>query len=126
MILYIVMSKTKKKKQNCILFQDFLFCGEKERQDIEPTKESIVIAKSKNIITSNVNNENGTDQLYDKNIVVSNATAKWSDNQNDNSLENINFTVKPGQLVAMIGPIGAGKVCVYEYCIVRRHSKKPF
>lgn len=43
-------------------------------------------------------------------IVMSNASAKWTDGQIDNTLENINLTVTPGRLVAIIGPVGAGKV----------------
>lgn len=43
-------------------------------------------------------------------IVISNATAKWTDDQNENSLENINLTVGAGRLVAITGPVGAGKV----------------
>jgi len=41
---------------------------------------------------------------------MSNASAKWTDGQIDNTLENINLTVTPGRLVAIIGPVGAGKV----------------
>lgn len=47
---------------------------------------------------------------HDSGIQISGATAKWIDGQPDNSLENINLTVKPGQLVAVIGRVGAGKV----------------
>jgi len=42
--------------------------------------------------------------------VVSNVTARWTDSQTDNTLENINLTVRAGRLVAIIGPVGAGKV----------------
>lgn len=51
-------------------------------------------------------------------IVISNATAKWAVDQSENSLENINLTVGPGQLVAITGPVGAGKVMYSTiYCI---------
>lgn len=43
-------------------------------------------------------------------MVISNATAKWTDSQTGNALENINLTVRPGQLVVIIGRVGAGKV----------------
>lgn len=43
-------------------------------------------------------------------IVLTNATAKWTDSPTDYSMENINLTVKSGQLVVVIGPVGAGKV----------------
>lgn len=43
-------------------------------------------------------------------VVISTATAKWTIDQPINCLENINLTVGSGQLVAIIGPVGAGKV----------------
>jgi ATP-binding cassette, subfamily C (CFTR/MRP), member 4 len=60
--------------------------------------------------TSSLNDQNNSEQSANLGIVVSNATAKWTDAQTENSLENINLTVKPGRLVAVIGPVGAGKV----------------
>lgn len=62
------------------------------------------------VIPNNVDNQNDIEQSNDLGIVISNATAKWTDAQTDNSLENINLTVRPGRLVAIIGPVGAGKV----------------
>lgn len=59
-----------------------------------------------------INNDtaNNAEQTNDLGIVVSDVTAKWTDAQTENSLENINLTVRPGRLVAVIGPVGAGKV----------------
>lgn len=52
---------------------------------------------------------------------MSNATAKWTDAQIDNSLENINLAIGPGRLFAIVGPAGAGKVGIHEYiCVVSR------
>jgi len=72
-----------------------------------------MLEKSSNGIempNKNGSNQNDTEQISNSGIVVSNATAKWSDTQTDNALDNINLTVKPGRLVAIIGPAGAGKV----------------
>lgn len=44
-------------------------------------------------------------------IVLSKATAKWTDIQTSNTLENINLSVVSGRLIGIIGPVGAGKVC---------------
>jgi ABC-type phosphate/phosphonate transport system ATPase subunit len=64
-------------------------------------------------------------------INIMNATAKWTDEQSSNSLESINFNAKPGELVAVIGPVGAGKVCinqkgirVYVNCPIMTQNKK--
>lgn len=57
-----------------------------------------------------VNKKNGSKHLKDIGIVISGATAKWRTDQTDNAIENINLTLRPGRLVAVIGPVGAGKV----------------
>lgn len=58
----------------------------------------------------NLHNDSETQKLNNSEIIMTNVTAKWSDGQSHNSLENINLTIRPGQLVAIIGPVGAGKV----------------
>lgn len=60
------------------------------------------------------------EQSNDLGIVISNATAKWTDSQTENSLENINLTVIPGRLVAIIGPVGSGKVMIKLQKIIVR------
>ncbi|XP_015608410.1 probable multidrug resistance-associated protein lethal(2)03659 [Cephus cinctus] len=42
-------------------------------------------------------------------ISLTNATAKWITDIKDDTLTNINLTAKPGQLIAIIGQVGAGK-----------------
>jgi len=63
-------------------------------------------------VSNNISNENYIAVQSSNNfgIVISNASAKWTDAQIDNTLENINLTVTPGRLVVIIGPVGAGKV----------------
>lgn len=62
-----------------------------------------------NVTPTNLDIQNN-EQSCDLGIVISNATAKWKDAQIDNSLKNINLNVRPGRLVAVIGPVGSGKV----------------
>lgn len=62
-----------------------------------------------NVTPTNLDIQNN-EQSCDLGIVISNATAKWTDAQIDNSLKNINLNVRPGRLVAVIGPVGSGKV----------------
>lgn len=61
-------------------------------------------------VPNNITNQDDTEQSSDCSIVVSNVTAKWTDTQTDNTIENINLIVKPGHLIGIIGPVGAGKV----------------
>lgn len=93
--------------------------NEKNDQAAYPSKSDKKAANSnKEVIITNTNlssadikcNNGGSPQLNNIGIVLNNATAKWKDAQTENSLENINLTVRPGRLVGVIGPVGAGKV----------------
>ncbi|CAH1736108.1 unnamed protein product [Aphis gossypii] len=53
--------------------------------------------------------EDKKESVNSNSIVILNTSAKWTDVQTNNTLENINLTVNSGQLVAVIGPVGAGK-----------------
>jgi len=55
-------------------------------------------------------------QLKNYSIIFSNVTAKWIHDTSDNSINNINLTVRSGELITIIGPVGAGKV----HCIAYR------
>lgn len=82
---------------------------------------SNIEVKTTNQNLSSVNvkyNGNGSPQLNNIGIVVNNATAKWTEAQTENSLDNINLTVIPGRLVGVIGPVGSGKVYIHEYFII--------
>ena len=43
-------------------------------------------------------------------IKLTNVTAKWSTNSIANTIYDFNMTIRPGQLHAVAGPVGAGKV----------------
>ncbi|XP_060850029.1 probable multidrug resistance-associated protein lethal(2)03659 isoform X2 [Rhopalosiphum padi] len=98
--------------------QTFLLYDEKNDQTVYlSTSDKTNVNSNRKIIYTNDNltpinkicNDNETTQLNNIGVVVNNATAKWSDTQTENSLENINLTVIPGRLVGVIGPVGAGK-----------------
>ncbi|XP_071455648.1 ATP-binding cassette sub-family C member 4-like isoform X2 [Hetaerina americana] len=57
---------------------------------------------------------NYVDKKQSKEIALVNATAKWSSNLTENTLNKINLSVKPGMLVAVIGPVGAGKTSLLQ------------
>ncbi|XP_008186888.2 probable multidrug resistance-associated protein lethal(2)03659 [Acyrthosiphon pisum] len=92
--------------------EDFLLHEENDKRVTIQTKSTDVCRKIINdgTVSNNISNENDTAvQSSNFGIVISNASAKWTDAQIDNTLENINLTVTPGRLVAIIGPVGAGK-----------------
>lgn len=74
------------------------------------TSDSNLVNKN-NGSFNNIDYHNSAQPSNNFGVVFSNATAKWSDAQNDNCLENVNLTIETGRLVAIVGPIGAGKVC---------------
>ncbi|XP_060851388.1 probable multidrug resistance-associated protein lethal(2)03659 [Rhopalosiphum padi] len=98
--------------------QTFFLQDEKHKHNkILPSKPE---ATSKNSIemlhfnseyfaTNKNDNEENTDQSDNFGIDVLNVSAKWILNQPENTLNNINLSVRPGRLVAIIGPVGAGK-----------------
>lgn len=47
----------------------------------------------------------------DCSLTVSGVTAKWSNATEENTLTDVSFSVKAGELLAVVGPVGSGKVC---------------
>lgn len=102
--------------QSIFYFKEFLLNNEKYQKEPLPIK-----AENTNCVESSIDNheldviDNTNDQNQSEHfaIDISNASAKWISSQQDKTLNNINFTVRPGQLVAIIGSVGAGKVCIH-------------
>jgi ABC-type multidrug transport system fused ATPase/permease subunit len=58
------------------------------------------------------NSSTDTGDTPDKNgIRVTSVTAKWSEDLPENTLNDVSLEVRPGGLMAIIGPVGSGKVC---------------
>jgi len=99
--------------------KSFLLQDEKEKHNEQLLLKSETTSKNgvemsninnKNCLEKTTENEEGMDKSGNFGIDILNASAKWILNQPDNSLNNINLTVRPGRLVAIIGPVGGGKV----------------
>lgn len=61
--------------------------------------------------------------IQDCGLTVSGLTAKWSNATEENTLNNVSCSVKAGELLAVIGPVGSGKVL---YCLfVSRRNLAP-
>lgn len=62
----------------------------------------------------------GGDPTHIKVIRVTSITAKWTNFLSENTLTGVNLDVRPGGLVAVIGPVGSGKVsyeCFLKHCL---------
>jgi len=70
----------------------------------------VIESSESDIITDNIDVKKNTRYLNSFSIDISNASAKWTDDQTCNTLENINLNILPGSLVAIIGLVGSGKV----------------
>lgn len=56
------------------------------------------------------NNEfNVTNENKNGHIRLNNVTAKWILNEKDDTLRNIDIVVEPGELIEIVGQVGAGK-----------------
>lgn len=42
-------------------------------------------------------------------VSIENGSAKWFEYEREDTLQNINIKVKPGELIAIVGQVGAGK-----------------
>ena len=51
--------------------------------------------------------EDNTDNIG---IKITNVTAKWNEDFHENTLSDVSLDVRKGSLVAVIGPVGCGKV----------------
>lgn len=73
------------------------------------------LGKKKGDVVSKI--EEGKVEEYsssDLGIFIKGATAKWSEVSTENTLSNLNITVQPGRLVAVIGPVGSGKTSLFH------------
>lgn len=62
---------------------------------VEQKKSNYMIADQPNYIEHSISIENGS--------------TKWLDYEREDTLQNINIKVRPGELIAIVGQVGAGK-----------------
>lgn len=51
---------------------------------------------------------------------MNNVSATWDENSSRKTLNQIDLKIKPGQLCAIIGPVGGGKVNELFFCSIFR------
>lgn len=81
-----------------------------EEKDMETGKS---IAKNSTVITCDeaINMEKKESKTLG--IRITNVTAQWMPQSHEKTLSKVTVDIKPGMLVAVIGPVGSGKVRHY-------------
>lgn len=88
----------------------------------ENIKENL---KDNNIENTKANNMENMEDLIDQkksdykvveqsnyiehSLTIENGSAKWKDYEDENTLQNINIKMRPGELIAIVGQVGSGK-----------------
>lgn len=87
---------TKKNSQNNVKENNKEGVKENNREDlVEQKKNDYINVDQSNYIEHTISIENGS--------------AKWLDYEREDTLQNINIKVRPGELIAIVGQVGAGK-----------------
>ncbi|KAL0104939.1 hypothetical protein PUN28_016527 [Cardiocondyla obscurior] len=81
---------------------------EKNKDDVmennkENVKEDLIEQKTNDYPTVNQSNDS------EYSICIENGTTKWLDYEREDTLQNINIKVRPGELIAIVGQVGSGK-----------------
>ena len=81
-----------------------------EERDAEKLKPSSIATNNGDGV-NHVNHVNHV-EVSDKEVGIrlTDASAKWNPQLHDNTLNKLTLNIKPGSLIAVIGPVGAGKV----------------
>lgn len=75
-------------------------------KDVDTRKEA---AKMKQSESDGLKENSTTEHLSEAGVIVDSVTARWDPKATEYTLEGVNLHVQPGTLVAVIGPVGAGK-----------------
>ncbi|CAH1738394.1 unnamed protein product, partial [Aphis gossypii] len=92
--------------------EDFLLNEEKNRQPnnfMKATDTKNKTIDEEKASNTAIDDESDTEQLKNFGVALFNVSAKWTDSQPNNTLDNINLITNPNRLVAIVGPVGAGK-----------------
>lgn len=71
-------------------------------KNMKNAKEDLVELKSNYIV-------NQPNYAPEYSISIENGSAKWVDYEREDTLQNINIKMRPGELIAVVGQVGSGK-----------------
>nr|XP_022908005.1 probable multidrug resistance-associated protein lethal(2)03659 [Onthophagus taurus] len=82
-----------------------------ENQEINVHEEKVPVSSTNESLegSGDFSSKDDFQTESNKGISIKNVYAKWSGSSIEDTLSNVNLVVKPGKLVAIIGPVGSGK-----------------
>lgn len=87
-----------------------------EQNAKENAKENAMENTKENAKEENLTDEKKTNQVnmeqpdsIEYRISIENGSTKWLEDEKEETLKNINIKVRPGELIAIVGQVGAGK-----------------
>lgn len=92
--------------------EEFMLCEEVNQENKKKRKESTKSYDSQATVIANP--EFVRPRSSDPSVVVENFNARWNKNASELSLNNINFSVDPGKMIAIVGPVGSGKSSLFQ------------
>lgn len=84
-----------------------------ERDKTDKTDESKALLNGNSALHKSMTNVDPEKTNYG--LILKSVQAKWNPESTQLTLDKINFSVSKGQLLAIIGPVGAGKVRLSIY-----------
>jgi len=81
-----------------------------EERDME---SGTSVAKNSTVITCDEASKMEKKDSKTLGIRITNVTAQWMPQSQEKTLSKVTVDIKPGMLVAVIGPVGSGKVRYY-------------
>lgn len=87
--------------------------GENAKEDLtEQNKKDCIVVDQPNCVEYSISIKNGS--------------AKWQEYKRENTLHNININVRPNELIAVVGQVGAGKSSLMNVILKELHLQKGF
>jgi len=98
----------------------------KKEDNQQDMKENNMKNSKENLIEQKKNDSTIVDQLknIEYSISIKNGNAKWLDYEEEDTLLNINMKVRPGELIAIVGQVGAGKSSLLNVILKELHLQE--
>ncbi|KAG8042341.1 hypothetical protein G9C98_004975 [Cotesia typhae] len=99
-----------KRLQNFLLYEEIeISDNDRDYDNQNKSKKKANKNEQKNISNDKEKESEPLIKIDDGSVTLDNIYAKWLDKDKEDTLKGINLSIKPGQLVAVVGLVGSGK-----------------